>query len=104
MLYKILALSLSPSNGKHVTKDGLVMNDQDPWSGGDYSKECTGYSTAIAMCHNILEIGILVAFPTKVVLQKCNKYMLLRNFRYCSVDVKCMLFRSYCTNMYCCPL
>ena len=30
--------------------------------------------------------------------------MLLRNFRYCSVDVKCMLFRSYCTNMYCCPL
>ena len=30
--------------------------------------------------------------------------MLLSNFRYCSVDVKCMLFRSYCTNMYCCPL
>ena len=30
--------------------------------------------------------------------------MLLRNFRYCSDDVKCMLFRSYCTNMYCCPL
>ena len=30
--------------------------------------------------------------------------MLLRNFRYCSDDVKCMLFRSYCTNMYCCSL
>ena len=30
--------------------------------------------------------------------------MLLRNFRYCSVDVKCILFRSYCTNKYCCPL
>ena len=30
--------------------------------------------------------------------------MLLRNFRYCSDDVKCMLFRSYCTNMNCCPL
>ena len=29
---------------------------------------------------------------------------LLCNFRYCSFDVKCMLFRSYCTNMYCCPL
>ena len=28
----------------------------------------------------------------------------MRNFRYCSVDVKCMLFRSYCTHMYCCPL
>ena len=24
--------------------------------------------------------------------------MLLRNFRYCSDDVKCMLFRSYCTS------
>ena len=30
--------------------------------------------------------------------------MLLRNFRYCSVDDKCMLFRSHSTNMYCCPL
>ena len=29
---------------------------------------------------------------------------LLRNFRYCSDDVKCMLFRSFCTNMYCSPL
>ena len=30
--------------------------------------------------------------------------MLLRSFRYCSVDAKCILFMSYCTNMYCCPL
>ena len=30
--------------------------------------------------------------------------MILRNFRYCTVDVKYMLFRSYSTNMYCCPL
>ena len=29
---------------------------------------------------------------------------LLRNFRYCSDDVKCMLFHSFCTNMYCSPL
>ena len=29
---------------------------------------------------------------------------LLRNFRYCSDDVKCILFRSVCTNMYCSPL
>ena len=31
---------------------------------------------------------------------------LLRNFRYCSNKVKCMLFRSFCTNMqiYCSPL
>ena len=34
-------------------------------------------------------------------IQSCT---LLRNFRYCSVDVKCMLFGSFCTNMYCSPL
>ena len=30
--------------------------------------------------------------------------MLLRNFRYCSNEVKCNLLKSLCTNMYCCPL
>ena len=30
--------------------------------------------------------------------------MLLRNFRYCSNEVKYSLFKSFCTNMYCCPL
>ena len=30
--------------------------------------------------------------------------MLLRNFPYCSNEVKCSLFKSFCTNMYCCPL
>ena len=30
--------------------------------------------------------------------------MLLRNFRYCSNEVKCRLLKSFCTNMYCCPL
>ena len=32
--------------------------------------------------------------------------MLLLNFRYCtsSNKVKCSLFKSFCTNMYCCPL
>ena len=31
--------------------------------------------------------------------------MLLRNFRYCTNDVKCTLFKSFCANiMYCCPL
>ena len=29
---------------------------------------------------------------------------LLRDSRYCSEDVKCMLFRSFCINMYCSPL
>ena len=30
--------------------------------------------------------------------------MFLRNFRYCTNDVKCTLFKSFCANMYCCPL
>ena len=27
--------------------------------------------------------------------------MLLCNFRYCTNDVKCMFFKSFCANMYC---
>ena len=30
--------------------------------------------------------------------------MLLRNFRYCTNDVKCTLFKLFCANMYCCPI
>ena len=30
--------------------------------------------------------------------------MLLRNFRYCNYISKCTLFKSFCANMYCCPL
>ena len=30
--------------------------------------------------------------------------LLLRNFRHCSDDVKCSLFQTYCTNIYCCQL
>ena len=30
--------------------------------------------------------------------------ILLRNFRYCTKNVKCMLFKSFSANTYCCPL
>ena len=30
--------------------------------------------------------------------------LLLRNFRHWSDDVKCTLFQSYCSNIYCCQL
>ena len=30
--------------------------------------------------------------------------LLLRNFRHCSDQVKCVLFQTYCTNLYCCQL
>ena len=30
-----------------------------------------------------------------------NANMLLRKFSYCSPDVKCCMFKSYCATMYC---
>ena len=49
-----------------------------------------------------LKTSIEVSLQTQKFYAQAN--ILLRIFKYCSVDVKCMLFRSYCTNMYCCPL
>ena len=49
-----------------------------------------------------LKTSVDVSRQTRKFYEQAN--MLLRNFRYCSDDVKCMLFRSYCTNMYCYPL
>ena len=54
------------------------------------------------MLNSQLKTSIDVSRQTRKFYAQAN--MLLRNFRHCSVDVKCMLFRSYCTNMYCCPL
>ena len=54
------------------------------------------------MLNSQLKTSIDVSRQTRKFYAQAN--MLLRNFRYCSVDVKCMLFRSFCTNMYCCPL
>ena len=31
-----------------------------------------------------------------------NFNMLLRKFNKCSYDIQCMLFKSYCANLYCC--
>ena len=30
--------------------------------------------------------------------------MLLRRFSKCSIPVKCYLFKTYCSNLYCAPL
>ena len=51
-----------------------------------------------------LKRSVELTFPVKHEKFYAQANMLLRNFRYCFDDVKCMLFRSYCTNMYCCPL
>ena len=57
-------------------------------------------------------LGVLLnpSMKTSIgVLRQTRKFyaqanMLSRNFRYCSNEVKCGLFKSFCTNMYCCPL
>ena len=49
-----------------------------------------------------MKTSIDVSRQTRKFYTQAN--MLLRNFRYCSNEVKCSLFKSFCTNMYCCPL
>ena len=58
-----------------------------------------------------VNLGVLLCSDMKTSIDVCcqtsrfyaQANTLLRNFRYCSDDVKCMLFRSFCTNMYCSP-
>ena len=54
------------------------------------------------MIHSSMKTTIDVARQTRKFYMQAN--LLLRNFMYCSDDVKCTLFQSYCTNMYCCQL
>ena len=65
----------------------------------------------IEFVHETKYLGVMINSSMKtssdVVRQTCKFYaqanMLLHNFRYCINDVKCMLFKSFCANMYCCP-
>ena len=54
-----------------------------------------------------VKINLRMKTSYDVVRQTCKFYaqtnMLLRSFRYCTNDVKCMLFKSFCASMYCCP-
>ena len=54
------------------------------------------------MIHSSMKTTIDVARQTRKFCMQAN--LLLRNFRYCSDDVKCTLFQSYCTSMNCCQL
>ena len=57
-------------------------------------------------------LGVIINSSMKTssdVVRQTRKFyaqtnMLLGNFRYCTNDVKCTLFKSFCANMYCCPL
>ena len=61
-----------------------------------------GIFLSIIMIHFSMKTTIDVARQTRKFYMQVN--LLLRNFRYCSDDVKCTLFQSYRTNMYCCQL
>ena len=62
--------------------------------------------------HKTKYLGVVLCSDMKTSIDVCRQTSkfyaqantLLRNFHYCSDDVKCMLFRSFCTNMYCSPL
>ena len=67
---------------------------------------------SIDFVHETKYLGVIINSSMKtysyIVHQTRNFYaqanMLLRNFRYGTNDVKCTLFKSFCANMYCCPL
>ena len=62
--------------------------------------------------HKTKYLGFLLCSDMKTSIGVCRQTSwfyaqantLLHNFHYCSIDVKCMLLRSLCTNMYCFPL
>ena len=62
--------------------------------------------------HKTKYLGVLLCSDMKTSIDVCRQTSkfysqvnaLLRNFRYFSHYVKCILFRSFCTNMYCSQL
>ena len=71
------------------------------------SRFCIG-KHFIPAVHKCKYLGIIVSYANcdgdlKRQMRKyySNANMLLRTFRYCSPDVKCCMFKSYCATMYC---
>ena len=54
------------------------------------------------LLNSSMKTSIDVSRQTRKFYRQAN--MLLRNFRYCSNEVKCSLLKSFCTNMYYCLL
>ena len=55
-----------------------------------------------AMIHSSMKTTIDVARQTRKFYLQAN--LLLRNFRHYTDQVKCVLFQTYCINLYCCQL
>ena len=60
------------------------------------------YLGFMILVHSSMKTIIDVARQTRKFFLRAN--LLLRNFRHCSVQVKCVLLQTYCTNLYCCQL
>ena len=85
--------------------------------GSKMNKLCDNVSVVLSgnnidFVHKTKYLGVIInssmETSSDVVRQKHKLYaqgnMILRNFRYCTNYVQCMLFKSFCANMYCCPL
>ena len=80
---------------------------------GDITRVVLSGNT-IDYVHKTKYLGVLLCSDMKTSIDVCRKTSkfyaqansLLRNFRYCSDDVKCMqhVFLSFCTIIYCSPL
>ena len=81
------------------------------------NKLCDNFSVVlsgnnIGCVHETKYLGVIINSSIKTssdVVRQTRKFyaqanMLLRNFSYCTNDIKCMLFKSFCANMYGCPL
>ena len=68
--------------------------------------------TMCAFANEVKYLGVIINSSLKTTIdvkrQTRNFYsranLLIRNFRHCTDNVKCYLFQSYCTSMYCCQL
>ena len=65
----------------------------------DFVQEVKYFGVLFYYC---TKTSIDVSRPTRRHYTQAN--MLLRNFRYCSNEVKCSLFKTFFTNMHCCLL
>ena len=68
-------------------------------------------STICEFANEVKYLGVMInsSFKTTIDVQRqtrflCTANLLIRNFRYCTDNVKCYLLQSYCTSMYCCQL
>ena len=64
--------------------------------------KCLGFIETVFGFHSSMETTFGVARQTRKFYLQAN--LLLRNFRHCSDQVKCVLFQTYCTWLYCCQL